>query len=98
MHRTPHRRRQRLSLRICTRRNTSLWSGGAWLPSAVFLGAVATSSCGIGPQIIFSLGIGAGPWIANLTALAPYTPLSVAGTVGFLDYRFFLGLLEAQRA
>ncbi|MFD2428045.1 mercuric transporter MerT family protein [Sphingobium scionense] len=52
------------------------------MPSAVFLGAVATSSCGIGPQIIFSLGIGAGPWIANLTALAPYTPLSVAGTAG----------------
>ena len=96
MHRAPDRRRQRLPPRICTRRNTSLWSGGAWLPSAVFLGAVATSSCSIEPQIVFSLGIGAGPWIANLTALAPYKPLSVAGTARFLDYHFYLGLLVAQ--
>ena len=98
MHLTPHRRRQRLPPRICTRRNTSLWSGGAWLPSAVFLGAVATSSCGIGLQITFSHGIGAMPWIANLTALAPYKPLLVAGTAAFLEYHFYLGLLEAQRA
>ena len=63
---------------------------------AVFLGAVATSSCSIEPQIVFSLGIGAGPWIANLTALAPYKPLSVAGTARFLDYHFYLGLLGAQ--
>lgn len=98
MHRTPHRRRQRLPPQICTRRNTSLGSGGAWLPSAAFLGAAATSSWGVGPQIIFSLGIGAMPSIASLTAPAPYKPLSVAGTAGFLDYHFYLGLLEAQRA
>lgn len=67
------------------------------MPSAVFLGAVATSSCGIGLQITFSHGIGAMPWIANLTALAPYKPLLVAGTAAFLEYHFYLGLLEAQR-
>ena len=45
------------------------------------LGALAASSCCIVPLILFSLGIG-GAWIGNLTALAPYKPLFVAGTAG----------------
>ena len=42
------------------------------------LGALAASSCCIVPLILFSLGIG-GAWIGNLTALAPYKPIFVAG-------------------
>src|SRR5258708_16920370 len=45
------------------------------------LGALAASSCCIVPLILFSLGIG-GAWIGNLTALAPYKPLFVAGRRG----------------
>src|SRR5260370_15646676 len=45
------------------------------------LGALAASSCCIVPLVLFGLGIG-GAWIGNLTALAPYQPLFVAGTAG----------------
>jgi mercuric ion transport protein len=53
------------------------------------LGALAASSCCIVPLVLFSLGIG-GAWIGNLTALAPYKPLFVAGTTGVLGYGFYL--------
>jgi mercuric ion transport protein len=53
------------------------------------LGALAASSCCIVPLILFSLGI-SGAWIGNLTALAPYKPLFVAGTAGILGYGFHL--------
>src|SRR3546814_17640073 len=36
----------------------------------------------------FSLGAG-GAWIANLTALAPYQPIFIAATLGFLGYGFY---------
>ena len=52
-------------------------------------GALAASSCCIVPLILFSLGIG-GAWIGNLTALAPYKPIFVAGTAGLLGYGFYL--------
>src|SRR6266404_9033931 len=51
-------------------------------------GALAASSCCIVPLILFSLGIG-GAWIGNLTALAPYKPLFVAGAAGLLGYGFY---------
>lgn len=53
------------------------------------LGALAASSCCVVPLILFSLGIG-GAWIGNLTALAPYKPLFVAGTASLLCYGFYL--------
>jgi mercuric ion transport protein len=52
-------------------------------------GALAASSCCIVPLILFSLGIG-GAWIGNLTALAPFKPIFVAGTAGLLGYGFYL--------
>src|SRR5258708_30665777 len=58
--------------------------------------ALAASSCCIVPLILFSLGIG-GAWIGNLTALAPYKPLFVAGTAGLLGYGSFLVSLQPQR-
>ena len=61
------------------------------------LGALAASSCCIVPLILFSLGIG-GAWIGNLTALAPYKPLFVAGTAGILGYGFYLVYLKPRRA
>ena len=53
------------------------------------LGAVAASSCCLVPLALFGLGVG-GAWIGNLTALAPYQPLFVAITVGFLGTGFYL--------
>ena len=61
------------------------------------LGAIAASSCCIVPLILFSLGIG-GAWIGNLTALAPYKPLFVAGTAGLLGYGFYLVYWKPRRA
>ncbi|SIO62879.1 mercuric ion transport protein [Bradyrhizobium erythrophlei] len=53
------------------------------------LGALAASSCCIVPLVLFSLGVG-GAWIGNLTALAPYKPLFVAGTAGIIGYGLYL--------
>lgn len=59
-------------------------------------GALAASSCCIVPLILFSLGIG-GAWIGNLTALAPYKPIFVAGTAGLLGYGFYLVYWKPRR-
>ncbi|MES0006092.1 mercuric transporter MerT family protein [Mesorhizobium sp. M0062] len=61
------------------------------------LGALAASSCCIVPLVLFSLGVG-GAWIGNLTALAPYKPLFVTGTVGVLGYGFYLVYWAPTRA
>lgn len=61
------------------------------------LGALAASSCCIVPLVLFSLGI-SGAWIGNLTALAPYKPLFVAGTAGVLGYGFYLVYWKPGRA
>ena len=61
------------------------------------LGALAASSCCIVPLVLFSLGI-SGAWIGNLTALAPYKPLSIAVTVGFLGYGYYLVYWKPKRA
>ncbi len=53
------------------------------------LGAVAASSCCIVPVVLFSLGA-TGAWIGNLTALAPYQPVFVAVTAGFLGTGFYM--------
>ncbi len=61
------------------------------------LGALGASACCIVPLVLFSLGIG-GAWIGNLTALAPYKPLFVAGTAGLLGYGFYLVYWRPRRA
>ncbi|MER8864099.1 mercuric transporter MerT family protein [Mesorhizobium sp. M0751] len=61
------------------------------------LGALAASSCCIIPLVLFSLGVG-GAWIGNLTVLAPYKPLFVAGTAGLLGYGFYLVYWKPRRA
>ncbi|MFQ5764301.1 MAG: mercuric transporter MerT family protein [Rhodospirillales bacterium] len=53
------------------------------------LGALAASSCCIAPLVLFSLGAG-GAWIGNLTALAPYQPIFVVFTLGFLGTGFWM--------
>lgn len=53
------------------------------------LAALAASSCCLLPLLLFSLGAG-GAWIGRLTALAPYQPIFIALTVGFLAYGYWL--------
>ena len=61
------------------------------------LGAFASMSCCILPLVMFSLGLG-GAWMGNLTALAPYQPIFVAITLGFLGAGFWLVYLRPKRA
>lgn len=53
------------------------------------LGALGASACCVVPLILFSLGI-SGAWISNLTALAPYKPIFITITFGFLGYGYWL--------
>ena len=53
------------------------------------LGALAATSCCVLPLVLFSIGVG-GAWIGNLTALAPYQPIFVTLTLGFLGYGSWL--------
>ena len=66
-----------------------------WVAAGGILGAIAASSCCILPLVLFSLGIG-GAWIGNLTALAPYQPVIVAITLGFLGYGYWLVYRKAK--
>jgi mercuric ion transport protein len=60
------------------------------------LGAIAASSCCVVPLVLFSLGAG-GAWIGNLTALAPYQPIFVAITLGFLGYGYYLVYWKSRK-
>ena len=53
------------------------------------LGALASASCCIAPLALFGVGV-SGAWIGNLTALAPYQPIFVLPTVGFLTAGFIM--------
>ncbi|MFQ6024817.1 MAG: mercuric transporter MerT family protein [Acidiferrobacterales bacterium] len=53
------------------------------------LGALAASACCIAPLVLFGLGV-SGAWIGNLTALAPYQPIFVVLTLGFLGAGFVM--------
>lgn len=53
------------------------------------LGALASASCCIAPLVLFGLGA-SGAWIGNLTALAPYQPIFVVVTLGFLTAGFIM--------
>ncbi len=63
--------------------------GTGILATGGLLGALAASSCCVVPLVLFTLGVG-GAWIGNLTALAPYQPLFVTLTLGFLGAGFYL--------
>ena len=61
------------------------------------LGALAASTCCVIPLALFSMGI-SGAWIGQLTALAPYKPIFIAITLGFLAYGYWLVYREPNRA
>lgn len=72
--------------------------GGTWLAvGGGALGALGAASCCIAPLVLFTLGV-SGAWIGNLTALAPYKPIFVAGTAGVLGYGFYLVYWKPRRA
>ena len=69
----------------------------SWVAAGGVLGAIAASSCCILPLVLFSLGMG-GAWMGNLTALAPYQPIFVIVTLGFLGYGYWLVYRRPKQA
>ena len=52
------------------------------------IGALLASTCCIGPFVFLLLGI-SGAWISHLTALAPYQPIFLILSLGFLGAGFW---------
>ena len=71
-----------LSRRSETARQVVVATGGV-------LAALAASSCCMLPLVFFGLGV-SGAWIGRLTALAPYQPIFIAMTLGFLGHGYWL--------
>lgn len=51
------------------------------------LAAIGASLCCVAPLALLTLGVG-GAWIANLTALEPYSPIFVGLTLLFMGLAF----------
>jgi mercuric ion transport protein len=68
-----------------------------WLATASVAGAFLASSCCIVPLALVMLGV-SGAWIGNLTALAPYKPWFVAGTLLLLSLGFWHVYFRAKPA
>ncbi len=56
-------------------------------PMAI-IAALLASVCCVGPFVLVMLGI-SGTWIGNLTAFAPYKPIFILFTIGFLVAGFY---------
>jgi len=50
--------------------------------------AIAASVCCVVPFVLLAVGIG-GAWVGSLSALAPYRPLFIVVSLGFLGYAFY---------
>jgi mercuric ion transport protein len=69
----------------------------AWFAAGGVLGALAASSCCVAPVALFLLGVG-GAWIGNLTALAPYQPIFIVATLGFLAVGYYYSYRKSVAA
>jgi mercuric ion transport protein len=67
------------------------------LAVGALIAAFAATSCCILPVVLFSLGI-SGAWISNFTQLAPYKPIFVAATLGFVGTGYWLVYRAPKRA
>lgn len=59
--------------------------------------ALAATSCCILPVALFSLGI-SGAWIGSFTQLAPYKPIFMIATLGFVGAGYWLVYRGSMRA
>lgn len=62
--------------------------GNGLYPAGGLIGAIPASTCCIVPFILLTLGI-SGAWISHVTALAPYQPLFLIASLGFLAAGFW---------
>ena len=59
-----------------------------WSLMGAILAALAASVCCLGPLLLLAIGLG-GAWAGNLPALAPYRPIFMALSAGFLAFAFY---------
>ncbi|MBI1201885.1 MAG: mercury transporter MerT [Rhodopseudomonas sp.] len=67
------------------------------LAVGALIAAFAATSCCILPVVLFSLGI-SGAWISNFTQLAPYKPIFVVVTLGFVGAGYWLVYRASKQA
>ncbi|MGQ0555558.1 MAG: mercuric transporter MerT family protein [Nitrospiraceae bacterium] len=65
-----------------------MMNGKGWYATGGLIGAVLASTCCIVPFVFLLLGI-SGAWISYLTALAPYQPMFLVISLGFLGVGFW---------
>jgi mercuric ion transport protein len=70
--------------------------GPRMLAVGALIAAFAATSCCILPVVLFSLGI-SGAWISNFTQLAPYKPIFIAATLGFVGTGYWLVYRASKR-
>ena len=63
-------------------------SGKGVYATGGLIGAVLASTCCIAPFVLLVLGV-SGAWISHLTALAPYQPVFLLASLGFLAAGFW---------
>jgi mercuric ion transport protein len=71
------------------RNGTGAGRGATWLSVGGLAGAAASGACCVIPFALFAAGV-SGAWLGRLTALAPYQPLFVTGTLLCLGAGFVL--------
>lgn len=69
-------------------RSGNLKEKSLWGLFGAIASALIASICCLGLLVLLALGI-TGAWIGNLTALAPYRPIFVIVTMGFLGLAFY---------
>lgn len=65
-----------------------MMKGRGWYATGGLIGALLATTCCIAPFVLLLLGI-SGAWISHLTALAPYQPLILITSLGFLAAGFW---------
>jgi mercuric ion transport protein len=78
------------------RTGTGAGRGATWLSVGGLAGAAASGACCVIPFALFTAGV-SGAWLGRLTALAPYQPFLVSGTLLCLGAGFVL-VRRASRA
>jgi mercuric ion transport protein len=72
-------------------------TGRRWIAGGSLIGAILASSCCIVPLVLVSFGLG-GAWLGSLTALEPYKPYFMVGTVILLGAGYWQVYVKPKRA
>lgn len=68
-----------------------------WFAAGGVIGAILASVCCVAPLVLVTLGV-SGAWIGNLTALAPYKPITIAIALVMIGLGFWHVYFKAKPA